>query len=445
MRDQRIRDPIYNLIKFDGDSKDDQLLWRLIQSEPMQRLRRIRQLGLSESVFPGAVHTRFSHSIGTMEMARRLMAILDASDYVKTHQAQHGIQKTATQCAALLHDVGHGPFSHIFEDASKKCGIVRDHEAWTADIIDQLPISDILRDYSEELPALVNAFFSSEPGSNPYTVIVSSSMDADRLDFLQRDRHFSGFGMGSIDIAWLIDCLKIQEVEDEIYPFQFVVSRKGIRVIEEYLTSYAAMYEGLYFHKTTRAAQMMLSQFLEELFAKGIGNDLLDEKEPIQVYFRGPTTLANKSEFWDVENYLRLDDFTVWNLVQKCSTLDLGRASELAVRILNRDFFKCFEIPQDINNAPPAKINQFRREMERVGLEFMTDKIRSKGFKQYDPEEIDSLKDIFIEPIEGNFAVPFSTCSKTAELLKTSPRNRFYFDSNEERQKCRDIWKSLSG
>lgn len=438
MKDQRIRDPIYNLIKFSAGEPDDVVLWNLIQTRPMQRLRRIRQLGFSEFVFPGAVHTRFSHSIGTMEMARKLMAIIDQSDYSTTGGSSHQIHRTATLCAALLHDVGHGPFSHVFEEACSRCGIKRDHEEWTADIIGDPEISEVLRAHSEELPALVSSFFTTQPGSNPYTVLISSNLDADRLDFLQRDRYFSGSVMGSIDIEWLVDCLKIKEIEqNESYPFQFVVSRKGIRVIEEYLTSYAAMYEGLYFHKTTRAAQMMLLMFLEEIFAGGNVDEVLESDEPIRIHFEN-------SENATVDNYLRLDDFSIWRMLDLCSSRDIGRSTELANRILKRDFFKCVEIPQDHSHPPPLlKVEELKRLMKDEGLEYMEDKIKSKGFKQYDAEEIDSLKDIFVEPIDGSFPVQFHTCSETAKLLKTSNRDRFYFETPEQRDRARELWKNL--
>ena len=130
VNDQRIRDPIHNLIKFSADSEDDQVLWELIQSRPIQRLRRIKQLGFSDFVYPGASHSRLSHSLGALEMARRMLSVLTKNQVIRSEDSEFKLWHRATLCAALLHDVGHGPFSHVFESLSKKLGIetrVRTH------------------------------------------------------------------------------------------------------------------------------------------------------------------------------------------------------------------------------------------------------------------------------------------------------------------------------
>src|SRR5687767_13619508 len=112
MRDQRIRDPIHNLIKFSSSRPDDRVLWNLVQTPQIQRLRRIKQLGFSELVYPGATHTRFSHVLGAMQTARKMLTVF-LRNAVFTPDPD---EELATLCAALLHDVGHGPFSHVFEE-----------------------------------------------------------------------------------------------------------------------------------------------------------------------------------------------------------------------------------------------------------------------------------------------------------------------------------------
>ncbi len=131
MRDQRIRDPIHNLIKFSSNIQDDEILWHLLQTSPLQRLRRIKQLGFSDFVYPGASHTRFSHSVGTMQMARRMLEILRRNKGL-TQNEDSPLWHRATLCAALLHDVGHGPYSHAFEEVSKELGITTRHEEYTS-------------------------------------------------------------------------------------------------------------------------------------------------------------------------------------------------------------------------------------------------------------------------------------------------------------------------
>lgn len=122
MDDQRIRDPVHNLIKFSSSNKDDEVLWGLLQSRPLQRLRRIKQLGFSDFVYPGASHTRLSHALGVMQMARRMLDVLTRNQVIRK-DADFASWQKATLCAALVHDVGHGPFSHVFEAVSEKLGI----------------------------------------------------------------------------------------------------------------------------------------------------------------------------------------------------------------------------------------------------------------------------------------------------------------------------------
>src|SRR5947209_5531848 len=133
--EERIRCPVHDLISFKRSREDDRLLWKLIQTLPMQRLRRIKQLGFSEFVYPGATHTRFSHVLGAMQMARRMLDVLSKNQRFG-EEADFAINKRATLAAALVHDVGHGPYSHVFEDLSDHFGVGKDHETYTLEIIE---------------------------------------------------------------------------------------------------------------------------------------------------------------------------------------------------------------------------------------------------------------------------------------------------------------------
>jgi HD superfamily phosphohydrolase len=133
-RDQRIRDPIHNLISFSVKRDEDILLWKLLNSSPIQRLRRIKQLGFSEFVYPGATHSRFAHVLGAMEMARRMMAAFEKNEVLGSDSTHQQMRK-ATLAAALIHDVGHGPYSHVFEELSEQFSIEKSHETYTAEII----------------------------------------------------------------------------------------------------------------------------------------------------------------------------------------------------------------------------------------------------------------------------------------------------------------------
>jgi HD superfamily phosphohydrolase len=185
MRDQRIRDPIHNLIAFSTNAPDDPLLWELVQTAPIQRLRRIKQLGFSEFVYPGATHSRFSHVLGALQMARQMLDVFERNHLFPGRE--HAQRRRATLAAALLHDVGHGPYSHVFEEVAAGLGQEQNHESYTRDIIEQTNIKSILRRHG--VFHETQRFFTTEAGSDPYTRIISSQMDCDRLDFLVRDRY----------------------------------------------------------------------------------------------------------------------------------------------------------------------------------------------------------------------------------------------------------------
>ena len=200
-----IRDPVHNLITFDVNNKTDQLLLDLINTREFQRLRRIKQLGLSEMVFPGANHSRFAHSIGVMHVARLMLEGLSRSnDVIITIE-----QRTAVLAAAVLHDIGHGPFSHAFEKITND-----EHEKRTIEIItdSSTEVNAVLKKFDGNLPERLRVFFEKEDGEEngkngiPHMLIdiISSQLDADRADYLLRDSYATGTQYGKFDLNWLL-------------------------------------------------------------------------------------------------------------------------------------------------------------------------------------------------------------------------------------------------
>ena len=268
---QRIRDPLHNLIEFRSRNQLEQTLWRVIRTRPFQRLRRIRQLGFSEFVYPGATHTRFAHSIGAFHTARNLMEVIQA--HIRSGDGEvQDVQQTVALAAALVHDVGHGMFSHAFEDVGKKLSLkMADHEH----------VSDFLIRNSEighELAELGSGFANDvaevtgrgRPGGL-YDAVVSSQFDADRLDYMQRDRLMTGVRNSGIDFVWLINNLVLAEVpfgsdEEKGGKVQtFVLSAKAIHEAETYILSLFQLYPTVYFHKATRGAEKLFSQIMMQL------------------------------------------------------------------------------------------------------------------------------------------------------------------------------------
>jgi len=181
---QRIRDPLHNIIEFD-DNTFERHMWQVIQTRPFQRLRRIKQLGFSELVYPGATHTRFAHSIGVFHTARMLMKIVAKSLDNKRDDRRAEV----ALAASLLHDVGHGPFSHSFEDVGKRLGLkMADHEKVSDALIREGEIAHSLKELGSGFASDVADLIGHSGKRDIYGAVVSSQFDADRLDYMRRDR-----------------------------------------------------------------------------------------------------------------------------------------------------------------------------------------------------------------------------------------------------------------
>lgn len=440
MRDQRVRDPIHDLIKFAANSGDDVLLWQLLQTEPVQRLRRIRQLGFSEFVYPGASHTRIAHVLGAMQMARRMLDVLERNDVIGS-EADHALWRTGTLCAALLHDVGHGPFSHVFEEVSKSIGVVQAHEDYTRRIISETEVADVLRPpgASSELLDATRSFFEGEPGDSPYFQIVSSQLDADRLDFLLRDQYFTGIGVGRIDLEWILDSLFIEQVPielgSEVRQYSFVVREKGLSALEIYLLSYYQMYSKVYFHKTTRGVQFLVRDIMNLALAGEEVRERLPEGDPLRDYFgQGPEP--------DLGLFLSLDDNSVLALISYLAKRDIGELSQLSRRFLARDLYKCFEPPHKPDEPPPLiQVSNFKAKLEDQEIFFHSDRLQPKGYKEFEIIGEGFLQNILVE--SGGDYVPVGRLSPIVENIPVAPTIRFYFRNEEERLRAKALWHSL--
>ena len=369
-RSERILDPIHGLIRFNEESESDRLSWRLIDQAPMQRLRRIKQLGFAEFIFPGATHSRFAHSIGVFHMARGLSARVarQLGERFNSHRAM------AAKLAALLHDIGHGPFSHAFETSERQCGSDKSHEHWTLEIITHDDgIMRILKeaDLSNEVMAMID----KKGKGDFYHAIVSSQFDADRLDYLQRDRYMSGIGAGGFDPDWLLECLEVS-LEDGFY-----LNHKSQHNAEEYILARYYLYLNVYFHKTVRAAELMLADILSRLYrdpkASGISAD-----HPLRRYH------AKRN----VENYLALDDMTIWQaLLEMEEKARDPKLKRLAGSLYRRQFYKCFDVGQAAERQAGAaeKLTDF---LKKLAAEHQNCIIDHKEFSAYDVDPLDQIK-----------------------------------------------------
>ncbi len=428
--EERIRCPVHDLISFKRQRAEDVVLWDLLQTPAVQRLRRIKQLGFSEFVYPGATHTRLSHVLGAMQMARRMLDVLQRNNaFGKVEDLDR--QRSATLAAALLHDVGHGPYSHVFEEVCEALHIDKKHEAYTLEFIDAPPIQPLLMEagiYEE-----TRRFFTEEPGYGVFNSIISSQLDCDRLDFLVRDRHHSGIRAANIDLAWLFDSLQIEQVvnDDGESSYSFVFSRKGLAVAEEFVLAYIKMYQSVYFHKTTRGVQHLVRDMLVEIIQKHHDKPALKALPLIKFFIEGQ----------DLARYQSLDDSSVLTVAHLAADADWGLASALARRYLDRDTYKCFELPStSTGNIGRNKLVKFRDALKEKGIYSVEDKLSHRNYKQHAVTDESFLKNILIR-VDGEH----ESLGSVSSLLKAPVVRvvRVYFRSAEDCIEAQKLFHQL--
>jgi HD superfamily phosphohydrolase len=338
---QRIRDPVHNLIEFRADEFENSL-WRALESRPFQRLRRVKQLGFSDFVYPGAGHSRFAHSIGVFHTARQLMKVIN--DHLGQ---QFELSKARVAlAAALVHDLGHGPFSHAFEDVGRRLGLkMADHEHVSDLLIRQSEVSEALRPLGSGFANDVADLIKSSGPGNMYSAVVSSQFDADRLDYMRRDRLMTGTQLGAIDFEWLVANLEVGSVSHGVDEKSvgtidtFVLGPKAIDAAETFVLALFQLYPTVYFHKATRSAEKIFSELLQRVIRLTVDDSSartgLPENHPLVRFGREPDK---------VESILALDDTVVWGSLSQMADASDGVVSELAGRLRDRRLYKCVDV-----------------------------------------------------------------------------------------------------
>lgn len=310
-----INDPVHGFIKVPKG-----LLFDIIQHPLVQRLTRIRQLGMSSFVYPGAQHSRFLHSIGAYHLtSEALLTLSQKGIFIFDSEAE------AVEAAILMHDIGHGPFSHVLEHTLIS-GI--SHESISLKMMEQ-----INHDLSGQLVLAINIFKGEYPKQFLHQLI-SSQLDMDRLDYLRRDSFFTGVQEGIIGCARIIKMLNV--VDDNL-----VIDEKGIYPIENYLTSRRSMYWQVYLHKTVVACEKILINLLRR--AKHLVNSGKEIFAPpaLQYFLHNDINHERFMEDEDVlKYYARFDDNDIWSTVKVWMYCDDKIMQMLASNLINRTTFK---------------------------------------------------------------------------------------------------------
>ncbi|WP_026624367.1 HD domain-containing protein [Eggerthia catenaformis] len=308
-------------------------IWYLINTKEFQRLRRIKQLGGTSIVFPTAEHSRFVHSLGVYEMIRNMIEL----DEVKEHLTDY--EKLTVLCAGLLHDIGHGPFSHSFEDAMQT-----NHEEMTVRIIkEDSEIHTILVSVDKHLPEDVASIIEHRHKKPLLVQMVSSQLDADRMDYLLRDSYFSGVTYGEFDKDRILRTLRI--VDDRI-----VFKYSGVQAIENYILARYHMYWQVYYHPTAKSYELVL---------KSISNRLADLLANEYIFKTDIQHLIPflKKEKISISDYMYLDEAAVLFYFKEFCNEEDSILSDLCQRFINRHLFKYCTIETEHDVSDIEKIS----------------------------------------------------------------------------------------
>lgn len=348
-----LRDPVHDLIIFDRTVEEDRVLLRALDTFEVQRLRRVKQLGMAHMAYQGAEHSRFAHSVGVLHIVRRLLQRLTKEHPVDRDWAM------AAMCAGLLHDLGHGPFSHVMEKFFRE-----HHETWTTRILlsPETEINGVLTSYSPDLPAKVVQLLEGEAQPGWLNSLISSQMDADRFDYLLRDSHMTGVKYGIFDLERLILLLRISKDGRHV-----VMASKGVLPVEKYIQSRYQMYRQVYFHKTVTSAEAMLMAVLHR------ARDLAVEGNLPAVSLDTPLGKLLTSRQLELREFLALDDAVLYSAMNLWSRSDDAALADLSMRLLTRRLFKAVEV-QSTDEEPDllfgSRISAAREFLDRVGLDW---------------------------------------------------------------------------
>ena len=320
------KDPVHRYVRV-----NDQVIWDLIATPEFQRLRRIKQLGTTYLTFHGAEHSRFNHSLGVYEIVRRIV------DKIEHYDTWNKDDRLLCLCAALLHDLGHGPFSHSFEHVFDL-----DHEEFTkAIILGETKVNAVLRQVEDGFPEKVAAVINKTYDNQLVVSLISSQIDADRMDYLLRDAYYTGVSYGQFDMERILRVMRPTEN-------QIVIKSTGMHAVEDYIMSRYQMYWQVYFHPVTRSSDVILTKIFDR------ANDLYQSGYQFKVE---PILLESLFENRvPVEDYLQLDEAVILFYFQRWLYEEDPILRDLCTRFIERNLYKYVEFDKVNHHADYEKL-----------------------------------------------------------------------------------------
>lgn len=401
MRQKLFRDPVHNIIAWDMDDEVEALVFDLIASRTVQRLRRIRQLGFAHLVYHGAEHSRFAHSLGVVHVARRILDALNV---------QNPEDRIEVLAAAILHDVGHGPFSHAIE---KVTGV--HHETYTQALV-QDPNGDLfplLKRAGEDMPERVAAYYGTRAEfpleRQVFLDIVSSQLDADRLDYILRDGMATGVKIGMYDFERILSMFEIHRNGPLT---RLAVNYRAREAVEGYLIARFHMFKQVYLHKTVRSAEKMLEAVLKR------AHDLILQGHAFSQPLEPHLATMLRGETLDAQDFVWLDDTDIWVALKKWRDDDDTILSTLASALLDRQLFKTIQLdPNDpVFIARMVDRAQQLARKDRLDPDYfvLLDRAQDTPYKPYNPTQITESHIPIISP---SGVAPIEDVSDIVHLL----------------------------
>ncbi len=364
-----IKDPVHGTMQF--TSAEDAWVKPFVDSPNFQRLRHIKQLGMGDFIFPGAVHTRFNHCLGCSYVASQIAHKIGLADE----------ERQLVMIACLLHDIGHGPYSHAFEGMFHEKLIK--HEDWTPYFLADYGSKEFFQQYNrlnpryhlteEKFRVIADMIMHKPAAKSVLADIVSSQLDADRLDYLLRDSHFCGVRYGEFDFRWMLHCMAIVETKEGE---RLGITHKGIGVVEHYLMARRLMTRNIYHSQKKLAIESLLVQLLVNVAENlefhaaysnirhtRLGQFLIAANRFNQAVESSRNTHECKREFIEQHyaNYKELCDYDVFALIKQLAEVgDEHSCTQIAVRLQHRQMPKILRLDYAELQAVEAELQEFK-------------------------------------------------------------------------------------
>ncbi len=386
-------DPVHGFISIPKG-----LILRLIDHPYVQRLRRVRQLGLGYLVFPAAEHSRFSHALGALELGQRVLTNLREKDTTISEK-----EYQATLIAILLHDVGHGPLSHTLEHS-----LIQDfnHEMMSLALMKELN-----KEFNGALDTAI-AIFTNQYKKKFLHQLISSQLDLDRLDYLRRDSFFTGVSEGSVGINRILKTMRV-------YKGNIVIEKKGIYAIENYIISRRLMYMQVYLHKTVLSADALLRNIFKRVRHLIDGGVALPFASSSLEYFLVEQPSAKKRLTKKmIDEYSQLDDHDVYLCIKFWTKHNDKILSDLCKRFLNRSLFRTTFFDKAPTDEIKAKVNaKTKAALKKVGLPYGDDNLQYYFSFDQSYTEAYKYQNESIWILEDEHAIEFSKAADTKNII----------------------------